>query len=116
MGELQDSSQLSYVTFGGVDKLQYSGDLTAHNAVATPEQYKQWWTVNLTGATYGTSNLMQNYVTSYAIVDTGTSLLLLETSAYDLFSSQVENATGMNCKDSYCYSSSTTCSSFYSNL
>ena len=61
--------------------------MQVHNAVATPEQYKQWWTVNLTGATYGTTNLMQNYVENYAIVDTGTSLLVLEETAYAIFTS-----------------------------
>ena len=65
---------------GYIDTSAYTGTLTTHNTV-TASSKQGWWTVNMTGAFYGgTSINSQN--TTYAIVDTGTSFLLMAQTDY----------------------------------
>jgi len=47
-----------------------------------------WWTVNLKDSTYGNIKIGGSF--KYAILDTGTSLIGLEQSSFDLIQAEVE--------------------------
>ena len=70
---------------GAVAKL----DLVANKAT--------WWTVNLRGSSYGDIKIGGSF--KYAILDTGTSLIGLEQSSFDLIKDEVQRIEGAECYD-----------------
>ncbi|KAF8317955.1 putative aspartic protease [Clavulina sp. PMI_390] len=69
------------LTLGGVDTRKYTGTLT-YFPKSTTYPYSFYWGITTAGLTYG-STLLQG--SANAIVDTGTTLLYIPTSAYSTF-------------------------------
>ena len=67
-----------------------SGETTTKlNLVASKDT---WWTVNLKDSYYGNIKIGGSF--KYAILDTGTSLIGLEESSYDLIEAEVKKVQG----------------------
>ena len=72
-------NEQSYVNFGGV--AEDSGEISQASTGAPfkqnlVEKYDMWWTVTMSSVEYGGQNMKASDV-SYAILDTGTSLLTI---------------------------------------
>lgn len=78
----------SEIQLGYVDSTAYTGTLTPHPLVTTANgdngSYSNWWTVSMTSFSYGTTDINSDLMTE-AIVDTGTSLLILSDGDYGQF-------------------------------
>jgi hypothetical protein len=68
------------LTFGGVDSSRYSGAIT-YTPALTSGDYAPYWGIRVSAITYGGSSLGS----TSAIVDTGTTLILLPQSVYSKF-------------------------------
>jgi len=73
----------SEVQIGYANPSSYIGNLTVHQTVSSIST-DSWWTVNLTSAYYGSTNI-NTKDTKNAIIDTGTSLLTLAKTDYNIF-------------------------------
>ncbi|KAG1834412.1 aspartic peptidase domain-containing protein [Suillus variegatus] len=73
------------LTFGGVDATKYTGTL-AYTPLTTTEPASYYWGIN-ESITYGTTTILAE---TAGIVDTGTTLILLASNAYD----EYKSATG----------------------
>ena len=73
----------SEVQIGYANSSSYNGNLTVHQTVNSSST-DGWWTVSLTNAYYGSTNI-NTKDTKNAIIDTGTSLLTLAKTDYDIF-------------------------------
>ncbi|KAG0052558.1 hypothetical protein BGZ83_002436 [Gryganskiella cystojenkinii] len=65
------------VTFGGVDSSKYSGSIT-YVPVTKTSPASEYWGIDVSSITYGSTKVTS---TVHGIVDTGTTLILLSTSA-----------------------------------
>ena len=52
------------------------------------KKYDTWWTVDLRGSHYGTTNIKASG-TNYAILDTGTSLIAISNTDYNNFVKEI---------------------------
>ena len=94
------------MTIGGVPDNSIRGERYSHDLI---QRYDAWWTVKLSGLYYGDENIKQSRI-KYAILDTGTSLIYMGNSDYQLFKEHVmEVAPDMDCSGIYCKSSKHTC-------
>ncbi|KAF9202351.1 hypothetical protein BGZ49_007480 [Haplosporangium sp. Z 27] len=64
------------ITFGGVDSTKYTGSIT-YVPVTTTSPASEYWGIDVSSITYGSSKVSS---TTHGIVDTGTTLILLEDS------------------------------------
>ena len=85
--DLQSEVQLGYI-----DDTAYAGTLTTHQAITT-DDYSTWWTLSLDEITYNSVSVKTNSL-KHAILDSGTSLILIPASDYSLFVEQIQSATG----------------------
>ena len=76
-----DNDQNGELTLGGVDTTKYSGTLT-YFPKSTVSPYSFYWGINVASITYGSTSLSSS---ASAIVDTGTTLIYIPTSAYNKF-------------------------------
>lgn len=99
---MNDSTQESYVTFGGKMAEGYRGEFVSANIVSS---YEAWWTIRLHNTYYGENSIKESAV-NYAIIDTGTSFLYLAQTDYANFIDVVKDANpDLNClNESYCFS------------
>ncbi|KAF9369564.1 hypothetical protein CPB97_003490 [Podila verticillata] len=65
------------VTFGGADSTKYSGSIT-YVPITTASPANEYWGIDISSITYGTTKVTS---TIHGIVDTGTTLILLSSSA-----------------------------------
>jgi len=64
----------------------------------TEYPYNNWWTLNLKSTSLGGEQLMQNSGQHYAILDTGTSMIIVSKTIYDHFVEKLQNSvTGFAC-------------------
>jgi hypothetical protein len=75
-----DNDANGELTFGGVDSSKYSGSLT-YTPTLTSGDYAPYWGIKVSGISYSGSSLGS----TSAIVDTGTTLILLSQSVYSKF-------------------------------
>jgi len=80
------------LTLGGVDTTKYSGTLS-YVPKSTVNPYSFYWGVAVSSITYGSTTLITNV---QAIVDTGTTLIYIPTSAYNLLLSLIGGTTDPN--------------------
>ncbi|KAF8317928.1 acid protease [Clavulina sp. PMI_390] len=69
------------LTIGGVDTAKYTGTLT-YFSKSTTSPYSYYWGIDTTSMSYGSTSLSS---AASAIVDTGTTLIYIPTSAYNKF-------------------------------
>ncbi|KAF8317958.1 putative aspartic protease [Clavulina sp. PMI_390] len=77
------------LTLGGVDTSKYTGTLT-YFSKSTTSPYSYYWGIATAGLTYGSTSLESS---ANAIVDTGTTLIYIPTSAYNKFLSAAGGTT-----------------------
>ncbi len=114
--QLTSLDEQSEIQIGYTNSSSYNGTLTVHQTVNSSTT-DTWWTVNLTGAYYGTINI-NSYDTKNAIVDTGTSLLTLSKTDYNVFTALVNNQTNnaFTCNDGGCTTEAGPCGAFAGQL
>ena len=83
------TNQNGELTIGGVDTTKYTGALT-YFAKSTVSPYSYYWGINVASITYGSTLLSSS---ANAIVDTGTTLIYIPTSAYNKFLSAAGGTT-----------------------
>ncbi|KAF5695998.1 hypothetical protein FGLOB1_13882 [Fusarium globosum] len=83
-----DSDANGELTLGGVDSSKYTGSLT-YFPTLTSGQASQYWGISVSGFTYGSTSLGSGS----GIVDTGTTLIYIPTSAYNKFLSAAGGST-----------------------
>ncbi|KAF5983797.1 hypothetical protein FCOIX_3013 [Fusarium coicis] len=83
-----DNDNNGELTLGGVDSSKYTGSLT-YFPTLTSGQAAQYWGIAVSGFTYGTTTLGSGN----GIVDTGTTLIYIPTSAYNKFLSAAGGST-----------------------
>jgi len=87
LGDAEDDD--SEVIFGGVDKSHYSGDITT-----IPLRRKAYWEVDLDSISFGDASAeLEN---TGAILDTGTSLIVLPTTLAELLNKEIGATKGYN--------------------
>jgi len=79
---LGDTESESEVTFGGIDKTKYTGDMTK-----IPLRRKAYWEVELDAIVLGEESA--EFEGTGAILDTGTSLIVLPTTMADLINKEI---------------------------
>jgi saccharopepsin len=77
------------VVFGGVDKSHYTGDITY-----LPLRRKAYWEVDLDSISFGHESA--SFENTGAILDTGTSLIVLPTEMSELINAQIGAKKGFN--------------------
>ncbi len=101
----------SLLTLGGPDPNGYVGSFTSHNLVrGVLDSKASWWTINYTGSSYDGVVLYTGAdKEAYAIIDTGTSYMLMPELEYTPFAAALMKA-GFACgTGSYCYWHYDTC-------
>ncbi|KAI1026557.1 hypothetical protein LB503_013348 [Fusarium chuoi] len=83
-----DSDANGELTLGGVDSSKYTGSLT-YFPTLTSGQAAAYWGISVSGFTYGSTSLGSGS----GIVDTGTTLIYIPTSAYNKFLSAAGGST-----------------------
>jgi hypothetical protein len=76
-----DSDTNGELTLGGVDSSKYSGSIT-YFPTLTSGTASNYWGISVSGFTYGSTTLATS---GNGIVDTGTTLIYIPTSAYNKF-------------------------------
>ena len=84
------------ITFGGVDTTKYTGSIT-YSALTTTSPASEYWGINVSAIKYGTTAITS---TVAGIVDTGTTLILLSSTAVAKFyknisGSALDSTTGL---------------------
>jgi len=106
----------SSVTLGGIPANSTRGETYKQSLVT---RYDTWWTVSMNAVRYAGTNIHSSSI-SYAILDTGTSLLYIGESDYINFITLVmKEAPTMICNDVnevFCYSNQYTCDYYYDQL
>ena len=77
------------LTLGGTDSTKYTGDIT-YFPTLTSGDAAPYWGIAIAGFTYGSTSLASS---ATGIVDTGTTLIYIPTSAYDKFLSAAGGKT-----------------------
>jgi hypothetical protein len=77
------------LTLGGIDSSKYTGTLTYHDT-ATSGDASEYWGISIASFTYGSTTLESS---ASGIVDTGTTLIYIPTSAYDKFLTAADGKT-----------------------
>ena len=85
--KLTDFDQESEVHLGFTDENAFTGSLSVHQTVTTGDFYT-WWTLPVDDIKYDTTSV-QSSTQLHAIIDSGTSLILLAESDYALFVKQI---------------------------
>ena len=75
------------------------------------EEYSDWWTVPLNNIAYGHQSISSTE--HFAILDTGSSLLILQYSDYVLFAEMIYNIGVFDCSGPFCHSFENTCDYYY---
>ena len=75
------------------------------------EDYPEWWTVNLNNIAYGPESITATE--HLAVLDTGTSLIVLQESDYERFAQIIYNIGVFDCSGTYCYSYDDTCEYYW---
>lgn len=114
---LGNETEPSYVTFGGdPDASTYIGNFVSQPLV---KHYSTWWTMHMNNVKIGGNSVKLN-ARSFAIADTGTSLLYLLATDYGYFSQMIENASSdficNNANYPYCYSAQNTCDAYWDKM
>ncbi|EXK81770.1 hypothetical protein FOQG_13842 [Fusarium oxysporum f. sp. raphani 54005] len=84
-----DSDTNGELTLGGVDSSKYSGSIT-YFPTLTSGTASNYWGISVSGFTYGSTTLATS---GSGIVDTGTTLIYIPTSAYNKFLSAAGGST-----------------------
>ncbi|TVY51688.1 Polyporopepsin [Lachnellula cervina] len=77
------------LTLGGTDSSKYTGSLTYHSKLTSGDA-SEYWGISIASFTYGSTTLASS---ASGIVDTGTTLIYIPTSAYNKFLSAAGGAT-----------------------
>lgn len=80
------------ISLGGVDHSKFCDPLFYY-PITTADQFSSYWGIDVSRVTYGDSTLGANRA---AIVDTGTTLILLPTSVYNAFVNAAGGTTDAN--------------------
>jgi len=102
-------SKASNVLLGGMDSEYYTGDVRVHDV---DQKYNSWWSLEMTGLGINWDNAKSTKV-SLAVIDTGTSLMYVPRTEFDVFVSRWKFESGdVRCFtlfNPYCYSSTKKC-------
>ena len=101
--DYNDSGLESTVEIGGrpADLDYYTLDLI--------EQLDYWWSVTMTAINYGDDSIQSSNI-NYTIIDSGSSLIVLETQDYYNFVDQIKlDVPTLDCTQQYCYTLYETC-------
>ena len=89
LGDTNTEGDESVVTFGGIDKSHYKGDMTK-----IPLRRKAYWETDLDAITFGKDTAQLDK--TGAILDTGTSLIALPTTLAELLNKEIGATKGFN--------------------
>ena len=89
LGDTNTEGDESVVTFGGIDKSHYKGDMTK-----IPLRRKAYWEADLDAITFGKDTAQLDK--TGAILDTGTSLIALPTTLAELLNKEIGATKGFN--------------------
>ncbi|KAJ2960292.1 hypothetical protein NQZ79_g4322 [Umbelopsis isabellina] len=78
------------LTLGGVDSTKYTGSLT-YTPITSSSPANAYWGIDVSGISYGSKSVSSG--TLSGIVDTGTTLIYIQTAAYDSLYSNVAGYT-----------------------